>query len=619
MGMMIFSRHGFPGVFRLPMNIYTKYTPKKFLSTYHLNREIAKNLHNLNTQQLNFSPKVNKEKHTELKFNKEQQYVIDLVVNKQESIFLTGAAGTGKTVLLRELIERLKQKHGVKNNSNKYEYNVLVTATTGLAAYHIGGQTYHSALGLMELNKNNTGRQKIQLKAAKSNAWKQCKVLIIDEVSMMEASTLDFIDKTAKEMRKNYSPFGGIQVILCGDFFQLPPVDNKILEGIIKKYDELEGAIDPTLVNENKELPICEYAFKSKVWSHGIKHCLSLSTVFRQLDDPEFVKCLNELRLGIVSPTTEALMKRVESKSYVASSDVITLFGTRRETSEHNSRILKTMKGPMVVFEACHGGNIKDTEDYEIINKASMLADSIPLKIGSKVMITKNVDHTLYNGTTGTIVGFTKGVTFHTKNEILGKMGSQAGVNAELIDMETIEYDASGKHVVQFDLSDVTDNFVKKFENFNDNTEQKEHLYPVFEYYNSKLCELRRRVIMPVTVSTSTSIGNTVIHWKTQLPLISAWGLTIHKSQGQTYDSLKCDFSRFFTVGQAYVALSRVKSTKNLVVENWNPEKVVCDEQVIEFHKKHVKDLDLLVGTKSSITANECNLQKEKEQLLDKI
>lgn len=612
--MKAFSRHGLPGFFRLPLDIYTKYTLKRFSSTYNVNSEITNKINDLNTNLIHHSSKVSNHKHSSLAFNKEQQYVIDLVVNKGESIFLTGAAGTGKTVLLRELIERLKRVHGVKNNISRHENRVVVTATTGLAAYHIGGKTYHSALGLIALLKNNRGKEKRKLKGRKVNVWKQCKVLIIDEVSMMEASTLDFIDKTARDIRKINLPFGGIQVILCGDFFQLPPVDNKSLEQITKRYDELEEEIDLTPNKKKDKPPLCEYAFKSKVWSQAFKHCLSLSTVFRQLDDPEFVTCLNELRLGIVSSNTEALMKRVGSNSYIPSSDVVTLFGTRRETSVHNSRILKTIKGPEVVFKACHGGKLKDTEDYEIINKSSMLADSLSLKLGSKVMVTKNVDHTLYNGTTGTIVGFTKGVTLQSKKNLFGKSDTQHGGNEELIDMGAIEYDASGKHVVQFDLSDVSDEIVKESENFNKNTEEKEHLYPVFEYYNSKLCEFRRRVIMPVTVSTTTSTGS-VIHWKTQLPLISAWGLTIHKSQGQTYSSLKCDFSRFFAVGQAYVALSRVKSTKNLAVENWDPRKVVCDEQVVEFHKNHVKDLDLLVGSKSSLNANESNSPKEEENV----
>lgn len=597
---MMCSRHNLSGIFCLSVNIFSKYTSKKFLSTYNVNSKLTEDISHLYSKSSRLDSNIGSHKHSRLKFNKEQQYVIDLVVNKQESIFLTGAAGTGKTVLLRELIEQLKRKHGVQNHISRHENRVLVTATTGLAAYHIGGQTYHSALGLFSLIKKNPKTKTKNLNSRKITVWKQCKVLIIDEVSMMEAGILDLIDRTARDIRKNSLPFGGIQVILCGDFFQLPPVDNKSLKQITKKYDEINGEIDASIVNERKELPPCEYAFKSKVWNQAFKHCVSLSTVYRQLDDPEFVTCLNELRLGIVSPKTKELMKRVGANSYNTRSDVVTLFATRKETNEHNSKILKTLTGPEVIFKACHGGKLKETEDYNLINKSSMLEDSISLKIGSKVMITKNIDRTLYNGTAGTIVGFTKGVTSQSENNLFGKLDNYHGVQTDSIAMEAIEHDASSKLVVQFDLSDVTDNFVKKSENFNEPTEQKEHLYPVFEYYNSKLCEFRRRVIMPETVTTTTSVGKSVIHWKTQLPLISAWGLTIHKSQGQTYNSLKCDFSQFFAVGQAYVALSRVKSTKNLVVENWDPRKVVCDNQVIEFHKKHVKDLDLLVESKTT-------------------
>ena len=550
--------------------------------------------------------KKNHQNPTKFVFNKEQQYVLDLVVNQRKSIFLTGAAGTGKTVLLKEIIRLLKRKYESYRNFDHLKNRILVTATTGLAAYHIGGRTYHSTLGIMDILKQKSKNKNTKLKLRYESVWRNCEVLIIDEVSMMESSTLDLIDSIAKEVRGSIEPFGGIQVILSGDFFQLPPVNKSNIKDIVDKYDAEEEQINPLLMKKTTKEKTsidfdADYAFNSNIWSKAFQHCLSLSTVYRQLEDPEFVECLNEIRLGVMSSKTQTIMNEVSKKTSQLSRESVTLFATRNEANLHNKNIVDNMEGPSITYNACYGGKLKGTDDFKEINNSIMLSDSLSLKVGSLVMITRNIDKTLYNGTTGTIVGFVKDKSGHANENL--SYGDQVTRDFNVDDSIAYETDfqqkGSDHSQITFDLSDVNNQAVMRYENpDNKILDHSERLYPVFEYYNSKLSKYRRRILMPSTIVTSTSKNGTVLHWKTQLPLISAWGLTIHKSQGQTYKSLICDFERFFAVGQVYVALSRVKSRAGLFLQNWDPKKIICDKKVIDFHQNCVKDLKVLVNQK---------------------
>lgn len=202
----------------------------------------------------------------------EQQHVLDEVILRNKNVFFTGSAGTGKSVLLRELIAQLRQKYAPKNSKNDYwessNDSVAVTASTGIAACNIGGCTLHSFAGV------GLGQEAVPVLISRvrknSNSvrrWQDTKVLIIDEVSMIDADFMDKLETVARAVRKNESPWGGIQVVLTGDFFQLPPVNKS---GNVK------------------------FSFEAESWGRTITTTIQLMQVFRQKDQSKCdqISCL---------------------------------------------------------------------------------------------------------------------------------------------------------------------------------------------------------------------------------------------------------------------------------------------------------------------------------------
>lgn len=185
--------------------------------------------------------------------SEEQQHVLDLVVEQKKSVFFTGSAGTGKSVLLREIISSLRKQYAREPD------RVAVTASTGLAACNVGGVTLHSFAGI-GLGKEDASElvRKIKKNQKAKHRWMRTKVLIVDEVSMVDADLFDKLETIARSLRNNGRPFGGIQLIITGDFFQLPPVPDS---GRVAKF-----------------------AFDASTWPTSIEHTIGLHHVFRQKD-----------------------------------------------------------------------------------------------------------------------------------------------------------------------------------------------------------------------------------------------------------------------------------------------------------------------------------------------
>ena len=183
----------------------------------------------------------------------EQKKVLDLVVEGKKSVFFTGSAGTGKSVLMREIITVLRKKYVREPD------RVAVTASTGLAACNIGGVTLHSFAGI-GLGKETPEElvKKIKRNPKAKNRWLRTRILIIDEISMVDSSLFDKLETIARAIRNNGRPFGGIQLVVTGDFFQLPPV--------------------PDFGREAK------FAFEATTWATSIQHTIGLTQVFRQKD-----------------------------------------------------------------------------------------------------------------------------------------------------------------------------------------------------------------------------------------------------------------------------------------------------------------------------------------------
>ena len=183
----------------------------------------------------------------------EQQSVLNLVAEQKKSVFFTGSAGTGKSVLLRETIKVLRAKY------KKEPDRVAVTASTGLAACNVGGVTLHSFAGI-GLGKEAVPElvKKIKRNSKAKMRWMRTKVLIVDEISMVDGDLFDKLEAIARAIRNNGRPFGGIQLVITGDFFQLPPVPDY---GRVSKF-----------------------SFDAATWNTSIEHTIGLTQVFRQKD-----------------------------------------------------------------------------------------------------------------------------------------------------------------------------------------------------------------------------------------------------------------------------------------------------------------------------------------------
>ncbi len=204
--------------------------------------------------------------------SEEQKGILTAVVDERKSIFFTGSAGTGKSVLMRSIINKLRNKY------IKEPDRLAVTASTGLAAVNIDGTTLHSFAGI-GLGKEPATEllKKIRRTPKTRQRWIRAKVLIIDEVSMIDGDLFDKLEHVARVIRNNGSPFGGIQLVVTGDFFQLPPVPEKDRAA--------------------------KFSFDAATWNTCIEHTILLTHVFRQ-KDATFAEMLNQMRLGRLTPAS---------------------------------------------------------------------------------------------------------------------------------------------------------------------------------------------------------------------------------------------------------------------------------------------------------------------------
>ncbi|KAL2156312.1 hypothetical protein VTH82DRAFT_1057 [Thermothelomyces myriococcoides] len=454
----------------------------------------------------------------------EQRYVMNLVVEKGQSVFFTGPAGTGKSVLMRAIIQELKKKYA------RDPERIAVTASTGLAACNIGGMTLHSFAGI-GLGKEDTNIlvKKIRRNPKAKNRWLKTKVLIIDEISMVDGELFDKLSQIGRTIRNNGHPWGGIQLVTTGDFFQLPPVP--------------EGGKQ----RESK------FAFDAATWNMSIDHTILLTEVFRQRD-PEFAAMLNEMRLGKISDkTVRSFQELSRPLTFNDGLEVTELFPTRNEVESSNQRRLKALTGKTYRYDAV------DTGDEKIRDKllANMMAPpTLELKKGAQVMLIKNMDDTLVNGSLGTVVKFMSQTTF----EIMG-----GGDDSEEESDAMRRARAFNKALAQASGGD-----------------NKE--YPVVCFHAVDGTQ-RQILCVPEDWKVELPTGEVQASRK-QLPLILAWALSIHKAQGQTLERVKVDLGKVFEKGQAYVALSRATTREGLQVLNFQKSKVMAHTRVVEFYRK---------------------------------
>lgn len=437
-----------------------------------------------------------------MEFSAEQKLAYDKYI-EGKNIFITGPGGTGKTALIRH----------IQKDAYKKCLDIQVCALTGCAAVLLEckAKTVHSWSGIglgngtIEYNINKI----IKNRYAKAT-WKGVDILVIDEVSMMSLKLFEMLDGIGKAVRRNQKPFGGIQVIFSGDFYQLPPVGNK---------DEPDTT---------------RFCFESPYWFQTFKlqDHVSLCKIFRQ-SDPVYQRILNQVREGrLKRSSNEALLQNVGRETDPRCAIRPTkLFPTRNKVEYINVEEMNNLDGPEYEYKVKYVmdlemsakeritrmGFTKEQIQTELLYLQSNLRcdEVIKIKIGSQVMCIVNIN--LDNG------------------DILCN-GAQGIV---------VEISPQGLPMVIF-----------------------KNGYQMVMNYHTWSSEL----IPGIGVS--------------QVPLILAWALTIHKAQGATLDIAEVDAgSGIFECGQTYVALSRVKSLEGLYLSSFDAKRVRINKKVQDFYE----------------------------------
>lgn len=467
-----------------------------------------------------------------ISLSQEQQRVLDLVINQSKSVFFTGSAGTGKSVLMRAIIADLRKKWSREPD------RIAVTASTGLAACNIGGVTLHSFAGI-GLGKEDvpTLVKKIKKNTKARNRWIRTKILVIDEISMVDGDLFDKLEGIARSLRNNGRPFGGIQLVITGDFFQLPPVPD---------YDNKARGV--------------KFAFDAGTWSTAIHHTIGLTEVFRQ-KDPVFANMLNEMRLGKITDKTIQAFKSLNRPISFEDNLIATeLFPTRQEVENSNEFRMRSLHGKLYNFDAQDTGTVTDLGMRDKLLSNMMAPKTLKLKKGAQVMLIKNMDDGLVNGSLGSVVGFMDESTFEFYDK-----------NPEL-------YDTAVAGEETDELRDARNKIKSSAAALPKSATE----YPLVRF---ALADGTTRDLLVTREDWKIELPSGEIQaQRAQLPLILAWALSIHKAQGQTLERVKIDLKKIFEKGQAYVALSRATSQAGLEVRNFDKNKVMAHPRVAQFY-----------------------------------
>lgn len=408
----------------------------------------------------------------------EFQNALNLITHTHNSLFLTGKAGTGKSTFLKYVCSQTKKKY-------------VVLAPTGIAAINAGGQTLHSFFKLpfhplVPDDQRFAGRRiKEFLKYGKPHIklLRELELIIIDEISMVRADIIDFIDRILRTYTGNFRvPFGGKQMLLIGDVFQLEPVVKSDERDILKRF-----YTNP-------------YFFSARVFREMELVSIELSKVFRQ-KDPVFIRTLDHIRTGEIS---ESEMRLLNTRVGASNTDcpenanaMSIILATRRDNVDHiNQTHLDELPGESQVFKGTIKGDFPESMLPTLMN--------LELKVGAQIIFIKNdQDKRWVNGTLGTIIEIDEG---EEELAVILDNGNEVRVKQE--QWENVRYT-----------------------------------------YNEK----------------EKKIEEEVLGTYAQLPVKLAWAITIHKSQGLTFDRATIDFTGgTFAGGQAYVALSRCRSLEGM-------------------------------------------------------
>ena len=433
---------------------------------------------------------------------------VAFVNQTNQNVFITGKAGTGKTTFLKYIREHSYKK-------------MAITAPTGVAAMNAGGTTLHSLFWLpfgtfvedyelrwdeQDSHIYNKSRlfSTIKLTKQRRAILQELELLIIDEVSMVRADTLDAINVILQSVRRDMRPFGGLQVLFIGDLYQLPPVVKDAEWNILRDHYS------------------SVFFFNAKILRDNPLVMLELNKIYRQQDEG-FISILNAIRNNECTSEMLATLNGYYQQDFVPKEEeqYITLTSHNRNADEINSAKLASLSGKML--------NLKAVVKDDFAQGSYPAEETLSLKIGAQVMFIRNDsgdERKYYNGKIGTVkdidtVQGTVSVTFPDGSE-------EVTVKRETWENIRYNYDKGQDQI-------------------------KEEVLGTFS----------------------------------QFPLRLAWAITIHKSQGLTFQKAIIDAGTSFAAGQVYVALSRLTSLDGLVLKSIIPSYAIrTDYQVVEFAQR---------------------------------
>jgi ATP-dependent DNA helicase PIF1 len=434
------------------------------------------------------------------------------------NIFITGAGGTGKSTLIRRIIEDAKLR-------GYDDAEIAVTALTGCAAILLdcGARTLHSwaGIGLCNSNDDRVIASVLNNKRVKKN-WKRTRLLIIDEISMMSARLFSLLTRIARQIREISAGFGGIQIILCGDFYQLPPVFNNDTSRFLSDSEKMESKL---------------FAFESKYWNEVITNTILLTHTFRYSDE-SYSRMLSKLRLGEISRKNCDRLSQCMTKysKYLL---------TNKNELEIKPTIIFPKKAQVEEVNNCEYNALDTIERRFQLNKHYDLEVKIKHYImPSAVEMENEIQYLIKNGMFDELVRI--------------KPGCQVMCIINIMDDRENIIICNGSRGIIRDINPDTGN-------------------PIVEYDTGIIREMTREIW------ASDKFPNVGV---SQIPLILCWAISIHKSQGITLDSAIIDIgSDIFAPGQAYVALSRVRSYNGLYLSAFSPAKIRIDKKVAEYYR----------------------------------
>ncbi len=428
-----------------------------------------------------------------LSFDPFSEALLHTLEHGYDNVLLTGKAGTGKSTLVRQFLSKTQKK-------------VIVLASTGVAAIQIGGQTIHSFFGFPP--------RKMRPSDPECGPWKdfhptgklvkQLDALIIDEVSMVRPDLLDAISEKLKNHLKSDLPFGGLQMILVGDMFQLAPVSKEEDDDWIPGLPPLKSYKSP-------------YFFSADAFKEGGFRLVELEVIYRQSDEL-FIDLLQHIRMGY---TPALILDRLRSRHRPDAEEGILLTTTNAIADAENNKRLAELQTPMHDFEAEFSGKF---------NPGQMPAEvRLRLKKGARVMTLVNdaAERRWSNGSLGTVM-----------------------------EIDTFQ-DGSKGILVRFDAGNTA------------------YIDP-FVWENASY-----------SLDRDNGIKRNVNGTGMQYPLRLAWAVTIHKSQGLTFDTVRIHLGRgAFAGGQLYVALSRCKTLEGIsLLSEVHPNDAFTDPMIHTFYQ----------------------------------